>query len=72
MYDGVTIDSKVTVDYIGSGSTATVRFNITTSTPFSNKILKLGCQLSDATIVYSSNTITFTVNPCILTGISPV
>ena len=72
MYDGTNIDNSVTIVYTGSGLTATLIFNIDTSSPFSNKYLKLGCQLpGTTTIVYSSNTLAFTVTPCILTGISP-
>ena len=72
MYVGTTLDSSVSVIYAGTGSTATVVFKITTSSSFSAKNLNLGCTISPtSSIVYSSNTIAFTVSPCTLTGINP-
>ena len=73
MYSGTTLDTLVTVSYSGSGSTATVLFKIDTASSFSSKSLYLGCSFSGSTnIAYSSYSIAFTVNPCTLTGISPV
>jgi len=65
MYKGTTLDSSVTVSYSGSGSTATVIFKISTSSPFATKNLNLRCVISGTTTpVYSSNAIAFTVSPC--------
>ncbi len=71
MYSGSTVDSSVTVAYSGSGTTATVVFTIDTSVAFT-KNLNLGCVISEnSATVYSSNTITFTVNACNPIGINP-
>jgi len=73
MYSGTTVDNSVKADYTGTGSTATVVFKIDTSYSFSSKSFNLGCTIYGSTIItYSSNTIAFVVNPCTLTGISPV
>jgi len=72
MYKGTTVDNSVNVDYAGTGSAATVVFKIITSSSFSSKNLNLGCYISGSiNITYSSNTISFAVNSCTLTGVSP-
>jgi hypothetical protein len=71
MYLSTTLDSSVTVIYSGTGTTATVVFKIDTSTAFT-KNLNLGCVISENSVtVYSSNTITFTVNACNPIGLNP-
>ena len=71
MYLSTTLDSSVTVIYSGTGMTATVTFTIDTSTAFT-KNLNLGCVISENSVtVYSSNTITFTVNACNPIGLNP-
>ena len=71
MYSGTTLDSSISVTYSGSGTTATVVFTINTSSAFA-KNLKLGCVISEnSVIVYSSNTIAFTVNACNPIGLNP-
>ncbi len=61
MYNGLTADSSVTVAYSGSGPTATIFFNIQTSSSYTNKNLNLGCNISSTEIAYSINEVAFTV-----------
>ena len=66
------LDSSVLVVYSGSGSTATVVFQIDTSSSFATKNLNLRCVVSGSTTsVLSGNTIAFTVNPCTFTVVNP-
>ena len=72
MYDGINQDNSVSAFYSGTGSTATVVFSITTSSPLS-KNLNIKCTISGTTTTISStNSISFTVNSCTLTGINAV
>ena len=69
MYYWTILDNSVTVTYSGTGSNATFVFNIDTSLSFTTKNLNLGCMISAiSTIVYSYNTIAFTVVSCTYTN----
>ena len=61
MYSGTSLNSSVIVYYYGSGSTAFFDFGIYTLSDYATKYLNIGCYVS-GTLIYSRNTIAFTVN----------